>query len=122
MYAVLGDRDAQQEIRLSHPDVEHCGKLEVNAKACNGCPLNPIKPEKLEKRERIEQGMPLITAALDLDEHARLGLLSIDTINSEELILLTAQRAHQEFQRDERQAILIASKMAEVLSKMFGGK
>lgn len=122
MFAALGDREAQEEIRLSHPDVAHCGKLEVNAKACNGCPLNPMKPEKLAKRERIEDGMPLIDAAVTLEEQARLGLLSLQSITSQEMILLTTQRQHHDFQTDERLAILIANKMYEVLSKMFGAK
>lgn len=122
MYEVLGNAQAQEDIRLEHPEVEHCTKLQINPRACNGCALNPMKAEKLAKRERVEDGMPLIQASFDLEEHSRLGLLSLDSINSMDMILLTTQRQHQEFNRDERLAILIANKMAEVLSKMFGGK
>jgi hypothetical protein len=122
MFEVLGDREAQAEIRLAHPKVSHCEKLEINPRACIGCALNPMKPEKLEKRERIESGNHWLQAAFDLEEQARLGLLSMQAIDSTEQILLTATRQHQEFNRDERLAILIANKMGEILSAMFGGK
>ena len=43
MYAVLGDYDKQEEIRLSHPAVDHCTKLTISADACDGCEFNPKK-------------------------------------------------------------------------------
>ena len=122
MFEVLGDYQAQEEIRLSHPKVQHCDKLQINPKACIGCALNPMKPEKLEKAERIEAGQPWLQAAFELDESSRLGMLSMQTIDSTEQILLSASRQHQEYERDERLAILIANKMGEILSVMFGGK
>jgi len=84
--------------------------------------MNPMKPEKLEKQDRIEAGQPWLQAAFELDESSRLGMLSMQTIDSTEQILLSASRQHQEFERDERLAILIANKIGEILSVMFGGK
>lgn len=122
LFEVLGDGQAQQDIRLAHPKVQHCDKLQINPKACIGCALNPMKPEKLEKQDRIEAGQPWLQAAYELDESSKLGLLTMQTLNSTEQILLSASRAHHEFDRDERLAILIANKMGEILSVMFGGK
>lgn len=81
-----------------------------------------MKPEKLEKQDRIEAGQPWLQAAWDLDESSRLGLLSMTTIDSTQQILLSSSRQNQEFDRDERLAILIANKMGEILAAMFGGK
>lgn len=122
MFEVLGDREAQEDIRLAHPKVQHCEKLEINPKACIGCALNPMKPEKLEKRERIEAGNHWLQASFDLEEQARLGLLSMQTIDSTEQILLSTSRQHQEFNRDERLAVLITNKMYEAFGPLLGVK
>ena len=122
LFEVLGDWQAQEDIRIAHRKVQHCDKLQINPKACNGCPMNPMKPEKLEKQDRIEAGQPWLQAAFELDESSRLGMLSMQTIDSTEQMLLSISRQHQEFERDERLAILIANKMGEILSVMFGGK
>jgi hypothetical protein len=122
MFEVLGNKEALEDIRLAHPTVQHCEKLEINPRACIGCALNPMKPDKLEKRERIEDGNHWLQASFELEEQSRLGLLSMQSIDSTEQILLSATRQNQEFSRDERLAILIANKMGEILSVMFGGK
>lgn len=122
MFEVLGDKQAQEEIRLAHPEVAHCDKLPINARACIGCGLNPMKPEKLAKRERIEAGAIWIEAARELEEQSRFGLLGINSIDSTELILLSAARQQHDFQRDERLAILIRNHMAEYLNKAWGPK
>jgi hypothetical protein len=122
MYEVLGDAQALADIRLSHPKVEHCDKLEINPRACSGCALNPRKPEKLAKQERVEAGSVWINQGLELSQASRLGLLSTDMLDSTDQILLSSMRVHEDLQRDERQAILIANKMAEVLAALFGPK
>lgn len=119
LFEVLGDGQAQEDIRLAHPKVQHCEKLQINPKACNGCSKNPMKPEKLAKKERIEAAGEWFETAEKLEQQARFGLLSMKEISSTDLLLLTMQWQRSEYERDQRLALMFRNHMADLLSQLF---
>ncbi len=77
MYAVLGNYDKQEEIRLANPAVDHCTKLQISADGCDGCEFNPKKDAKPEEvSEDIKEYIPMIENVLGLYDYIEMGLIS----------------------------------------------
>ncbi len=54
LYAALGDRPKQDEIRKKNPDVSHCKLLLMSASACDGCEKNPLRKKgKAQAKDSI---------------------------------------------------------------------
>lgn len=117
LYAVLGNREAQDQIRDKHPEVAHCPKLRQEPNACTGCANNPHeRPERRAEQERLQSYGPLVNRAFRLHTLAELGLLDRDALTSTDIEML--QTVHSEIlaTRMKAQALFIAERVAQLFA------
>jgi hypothetical protein len=118
LYAVLGDREAQNAIRAKHPNEKHCPMLRESANACTGCKNNPYESKERQAAiKKMEAYSPLLNRAFRLHMLGELGLLKIDDMTTADIEIL--QTVHEEVlaTRMKTQAVLIA----QYVSEMFAG-
>ena len=121
LFAAIGDKSAQDEIRAEKPEAKHCGLLEQMPDACMRCPLdgNPFGAELKddqphEKAIALRAGnehAQLLEDSLDLYADYKLGLfdsLALLALTPEESMALKVLNEHQHFQKAKLQADIIA--------------
>lgn len=126
---MLGDREAQEQIRQASPDKVHCKLLQdvkFGPSFCPQCPNNPYLDKSTG--ERSEQGEALqlmegyggiVEEAVDLGLRVRYGLpVEFSSWLEEEIALVAASEIEVSMLRG--QANIIASKLSEVFVAMFG--
>lgn len=103
MYDVLGDREAQEQIREQYPDKVHCSLLKMNPHACDGCPNNPHgERKKKQKKEVFNTYGQMLERIFRLYDLLELGLIKdISEVTPLEVDLL---RIVGEYRRSEAMA------------------
>jgi len=123
MFEVLGDREAQQEIRDRNPDKMHCLDLEVSANGCDGCPHNPVRnktPDVVKKeREILEENIPCLEHVIALSDYVRMGLVrELKDLSPDEALALRMTWQHTR----AREKAFNAEMMMQVMGLgMLGG-
>jgi hypothetical protein len=114
MYEVLGNRQAQQDIRARTPDAKHCELLMMSAHACKGCKNNPHEADNQAARELANMNAEALGRAYELLSDLELGLASRETLSPFDVTLLRIIFEHRSFKRQEIQAKLIAAQVAKL--------
>ena len=123
LYAILGDKTKQDEIRARNPEARHCKLLLGNPRACHGCPHNPYgKEDHGAGLEILHGNSDAVERALWLEQTNRSGLLSISEMDPAEIE--ATRIVQEEIERQQRLELskLIGYEVAVVIGKMFSGK
>jgi hypothetical protein len=127
LYAVIGDKDAQDKIRAANSETRHCSFLESCARACDElpdsageeysgkpCPNNPYD-KFADLFAAIDDDAPLFECAHYIGSLVELGLLpGPDLLSPEEFMIATTMRRRQRL--EELQAMSLGA-----VSGMVGG-
>jgi prolyl-tRNA editing enzyme YbaK/EbsC (Cys-tRNA(Pro) deacylase) len=125
MYAALGNRDKQKEIRINNPDSQHCLDLEVSANACDGCKNNPHHvSDKIQ--QDVERNMSTIAWAQKLGDYADIGVLpSIQYLSPKEVLAARIAQLHRRSSERKQLAKMIGAEVGrvvgEILAVLFKG-
>jgi len=121
MFDALGDSEVQTRIRKEYPDARHCDLLMQSASACIGCPKNPYPKAGIAKT--VQESAHLTRWAERLGKYAELGILpNITNLTAAEVLAADMSLHVRQHTRDRELASMIAMKVGEVISQMFGGK
>ena len=130
MYSAIGDKDRQDNIRLSHPDANHCRWLKKHPNSCDclpggfgfeekyvgkPCPNNPYETHS-DVFEALEDRADLLNPAFYLGDLAELGMLPpVDKLLPQEFITARIMKQHTRMRELQMQ-------QAGTASMMFGTK
>jgi hypothetical protein len=113
LYAVLGDRAAQDAIRLAHLSETHCPILRSNPNGCTGCANNPNEaPGKIEAAQSARELEPLLDRAYRQHLLAELGLLRPEDVSTADLEVLGPVHQQIVTHRLKAQAFFIGDQVA----------
>lgn len=124
LYAVLGNKWRQDEIRRAAPEGPHCNILERSPSICAHCPVNQNPYLGDEGRDgelfrAYEEHSDWILDAEEFWELHQLGLgKSLKELAPDEFEVLVAMRSHEEWLRAKTAAVEIH----KVLVKAFAAK
>lgn len=119
---MLGDSEAQDQIRKRTPDKSHCKLLLKDSSFCTACPNNPHNDKaRFEKIGIVHEFGSLIDDARQLRSMLRLGIVASTELSPEQVTAVTVYDEAIEFELVRLQADWVGVKVAEVVSKMFAG-
>ena len=134
MYAALGDREAQDEIRKENQHAGHCALLEKKSPSfCTNCPNNPFRipdystPPPVANRyhaiQRAERMGAYLSRAMWLLDRNELGMnLDINSMRPTDFTMLRIAKRSWKTHEAMIQGRLVASEIAQIFSAMFGKK
>lgn len=123
MHALLGDKPAQEAVRLANPEAVHCPLLQMSANACIGCPKNPMEGKRIVNRKKVEDNGNVIEWAITLGNYADMGALpDIFRLRPQEAIAAQVALVHRRLADQKQQARLAANELAKVIAPMMGVK
>lgn len=78
LFPLLGDQEAQSDVRRRAPDSRHCGLLAARPDACLSCGLkdNPHPGDKASLALALARNREAVEFALDLYSEHEMGLMS----------------------------------------------
>lgn len=94
LFKVLGDKEAQDQIRRENRDAVHCPFLIDNPNHCTGCKQNPFSKDRRPDLAVVDEWAESIEHGLELLDLVDMGFrLELSEIDPEEMTLMRILRS-----------------------------